>query len=146
MWAFYDAQPRDVRDILKVHVGNMLSRAFTVKMMMGVITELATHRALHPFYVKAIVFFHFIFCSEDSRQCLSREGAVSAAMVAAVSRTPCAPKPKTTKTPSTNDADIAPRARQSDVSRRRRRVRVRIHHHHHHHHQFVAVDPRDTDE
>ena len=47
VWAFYDAQPRDVRDILKVHVGNMLSRAFMVKMMMGVITRAgATQLAL----------------------------------------------------------------------------------------------------
>ena len=35
VWAYYDASPRDVRAILKVHLGNMLSRAFMVKMMMA---------------------------------------------------------------------------------------------------------------
>ena len=114
VWAFYDAQPRDVRDILKVHVGNMLSRAFMVKMMMGVITragatQLALSNAIRS--VGVIVFSHFIFCPEDSRQCLSREGAVSAAMVVAggLAYAVCAPKPKTTPTSSTkSDADVAP--------------------------------------
>ena len=116
VWSFYNAQPRDVNDILKVHLGNMLSRAFMVKMMMGVIsragaTQLALSNAIRS--VGVIVFSHFIFCPEDSRQCLSYNGTVSAAMVVTggLAYALCKPKPKT-KTSSTSTAAGASSARR----------------------------------
>jgi hypothetical protein len=84
VWSYYNASPRDVRAILKVHLGNMLSRAFMVKMMMTIVaragaTQLALSNAIRS--VGVIVFSHVLFCSNDARQCLSYNGAISAAMV-----------------------------------------------------------------
>lgn len=84
VWAYYNKSTRSSSDVLKVHAGNMLARAFMVKMMMAVVssagaTQLALSNAIRS--VGVIVFSHFIFCPEDARQCLSYNGAVSAAMV-----------------------------------------------------------------
>ena len=84
VWAYYNKSTRSSSDVLKVHAGNMLARAFMVKMMMAVVssagaTQVALSNAIRS--VGGIVFSHFIFWPEDARQCLSYNGAVSAAMV-----------------------------------------------------------------
>jgi hypothetical protein len=55
-----------------------------VKMMMTIVaragaTQLALSNAIRS--VGVIVFSHVLFCSNDARQCLSYNGAISAAMV-----------------------------------------------------------------
>lgn len=84
IWAYYSARPRDLREVVVVHLGNMLSRAFMVKMMMVIVTrvgstQLALSNAIRS--VGVITFSHILFCGGDARQCLNRNGAISAAMV-----------------------------------------------------------------
>lgn len=108
VWAYYNKSTRSSSDVLKVHAGNMLARAFMVKMMMAVVssagaTQLALSNAIRS--VGVIVFSHFIFCPEDARQCLSYNGAVSAAMVvtgglAYALSAPSKPKTAVANTPS----------------------------------------------
>lgn len=84
VWAYYNARERDTREVAKVLFGNMLSRAFMVKMMMAIVTragatQLALSNAIRS--VGVITFSHVFFCANDSRQCLNAQGALSAAMV-----------------------------------------------------------------
>ena len=135
VWAYYNASPRDVSSILKVHLGNMLSRAFMVKMMMAVVaragaTQLALSNAIRS--VGVIAFSHVLFCSNDARQCLSYNGAISAVMVVtgglayAMSgkpKTAAAAAPKTARARKTTvavaRADAKPTASPSSSVRRR---------------------------
>jgi hypothetical protein len=135
VWAYYNASPRDVSSILKVHLGNMLSRAFMVKMMMAVVaragaTQLALSNAIRS--VGVIAFSHVLFCSDDARQCLSYNGAISAVMVVtgglayAMSgkpKTAAAAAPKTARARKTTvavaRADAKPTASPSSTVRRR---------------------------
>ena len=135
VWSYYDASPRDVRAILKVHLGNMLSRAFMVKMMMAIVaragaTQLALSNAIRS--VGVIAFSHVLFCSDDARQCLSYNGAISAVMVVtgglayAMSgkpKTAAAAVPKTARARKTTvavaRADAKPTASPSSTVRRR---------------------------
>ena len=84
IWAYYDAKPRVLRDVLTIILGNMLARALMVKMMMLVVqragaTQLALSNAIRS--VGVIAFSHVFFCANDARQCLNRNGAISAIMV-----------------------------------------------------------------
>ena len=84
VWEYYNARERDTREVAKVLFGNMLSRAFMVKMMMAIVTragatQLALSNAIRS--VGVITFSHVFFCANDSRQCLNAQGALSAAMV-----------------------------------------------------------------
>lgn len=132
IWAYYNERPRDVRDVLLVHLGNMLSRAFMVKMMMVIVTragatQLALSNAIRS--VGVIAFSHILFCGGDARQCLNKNGAISAAMVVSggLAYALSAPAKTSAKTDakkaapaskSTTRADVADVPRATSVRRR----------------------------